>query len=185
MWCAAFLLAGPLAAADSPVPSPVASSPPQTSPMSAEQIDSLIAPVALYPDELVSQILVAATYPLEVVQAYQRVGQHPDLKGQDLTTAAQTQSWDPSIQALVAFPDVLKRLNQDITWTTNLGNAFLSNQAGVMDEIWNMRAKAEAAGKLTSTSQQTVTHTTDNGHPVVQIEPASPDVVYVPDYDPV
>jgi len=193
--CLAALLATQTAFADFPMsdPQPDPAAPPasaqpaaaQTPPMSAEQIDSLIAPIALYPDELVSQILVAATYPLEIVQAYQWLGQHSDLKGQELTAAAQKQNWDPSIQALVAFPDVMKRLNQDITWTTNLGNAFLANQAAVMDQIQAMRAKAESAGKLTTTPQQTVTNTTDNGHPVVQIEPASSDVVYVPDYDPV
>ena len=122
--------------------------------MTAEQIDSLVAPIALYPDELVSQILVASTYPLEVVQAQQWLQQHSNLKGQDLTTAAQKQPWDPSIQALVAFPDVLKRLNQDVTWTTNLGNAFLANQAQVMDQVQIMRQKAEAAGKLKSTPQR-------------------------------
>jgi len=181
------LAAGQMVFADFPMsttPTETTSSP-QAASMTLEQIDSLIAPIALYPDELVSQILVASTYPLEIVQAYQWLQQHPDLKGQDLTAAAQKQSWDPSIQALVAFPEVLKRLNQDVTWTTNLGNAFLANQAGVMDEIQKMRSKAEDAGKLTSTSQQTVTHTVDNGRPVVQIEPASPDVIYVPDYDPV
>ena len=111
----------------------------QAASLTPEQLDSLVAPIALYPDELVSQILVACSYPLEVVQAYQWLQQHPELKGQDLTTAAQKQPWDPSVQALVAFPDVLKRLNQDVTWTTNLGNAFLANQAGVMDEVQRMR----------------------------------------------
>jgi hypothetical protein len=153
--------------------------------LTPDQINSLVAPIALYPDELVSQILVASTYPLEIVQAYQWMQQHPELKGQDLTSAAQKQAWDPSIQALVAFPDVLKRMNQDITWTTNLGNAFLASQANVMDSIQKMRARAEDSGKLTSTQQQKVTNTTDNGQKVVVIEPANPDVVYVPDYDPV
>src|ERR1035437_7812430 len=153
--------------------------------LTSDHVNSLVAPIALYPDELVSQILVASTYPLEIVQAYQWLQQHPALKGQELTTAAQQQNWDPSIQAMVVFPDVLKRMNQDVTWTTNLGNAFLANQAGVMDEIQKMRSKAEDAGKLSSTPQQTVTNTTEDGHPVVKIEPASADVVYVPDYDPV
>jgi len=170
----------------SPAPdAPTAQATTQAPPPTPEQIDSLVAPIALYPDELVSQILVASTYPLEIVQAYQWVQQHPELKGQDLTKAAQQQSWDPSVQALVAFPDVLKRMNQDVTWTTNLGNAFLASQANVMDEIQKMRSRAEEAGKLKSTEQQKVVNTTDEGHPVVEIEPASPDVVYVPDYDPV
>jgi hypothetical protein len=158
---------------------------PAAAALTPDQIDSMVAPIALYPDELVSQVLVASTYPLEIVQAYQWMQQRPDLKGKDLAAAAQQQSWDPSIQALVAFPDVMKRMNQDVTWTTNLGNAFLANQAGVMDEIQKMRARAEAAGKLASTEQQNVINTTDNGQPVVQIEPADPEVVYVPDYNPV
>lgn len=169
-------------AAGVPAGTPAAST---TAPaLSTDQIKSLVAPIALYPDELLTQILVASTYPLEIVQAYQWLQQHSDLKGQDLTAAAQKQSWDPSIQALVAFPDVLKRLNQDITWTTNLGNAFLAQQAAVMDTVQQLRANAEQKGKLTSTDQVKVTNTTDNGHPVVEIEPASQDVVYVPDYDP-
>jgi len=157
----------------------------QTPSFTPDQLNNMVAPIALYPDELLSQILVASTYPLELVQVYQWVQQHPELKGQDLTTAAQKQAWDPSIQALVAFPDVLKRLNQDVTWTTGLGNAFLANQADVMDAVQRMRAQADQAGKLASTSQQTVEHKTENGQSVIQIEPASPDIVYVPDYDPV
>jgi uncharacterized membrane protein YgcG len=145
----------------------------------------MVAPIALYPDELVSQVLVASTYPLEVVQAYQWMQGHPELKGKALTTAAQQQSWDASVQALVAFPDVMKRMNQDVTWTTNLGNAFLANQAGVMDEIQKLRARAEEAGKLKTTEQQKVVNTTDNGQRVIEIEPARPDVIYVPDYNPV
>jgi hypothetical protein len=152
--------------------------------LSNDQLKSLVAPIALYPDELLTQILVASTYPLEIVQAYQWVQQHPDLKGQDLTSAAQKQSWDPSVQALVAFPDVLKRLNQDVTWTTNLGNAFLAQQSAVMDVVQQLRANAEEKGKLATTEQQKVVNTTDNGHPVVEIEPANPDSVYIPDYDP-
>ena len=172
---------------DTSSPQPDASAQPTVSeatPLTLEQIDSLVAPIALYPDELVSQILVASTYPLEIVQAYQWMQQNPNLQGKDLTTAAQGQNWDPSIQALVAFPDLMKRLNQDVTWTTSLGNAFLTDQAGVMDEIQKMRSRAEAAGKLKSTEQENIVNTTDNGQPVVDIEPASPDVVYVADYDP-
>jgi len=165
-------------------PAPAAQDTPQTAALTPDQLNSLVAPIALYPDELVSQILVASTYPLEIVQANQWMQQHTDLKGQDLTAAAQKQSWDPSIQALVAFPDVLKRLNQDVTWTTNLGNAFLANQGNVMDAIQKMRVRAQDAGKLKSTEQQNVVNTTENGQAVVEIEPARPEVVYVPDYDP-
>jgi len=184
--CAFLLLPGPaFLSAETPEAASTAQAPAQTVNFTADQINSLVAPIALYPDELVSQILVASTYPLEVVQAYQWMQQHTDLKGQDLTKAAQQQSWDPSVQALVAFPDLLKRLNQDVSWLTNLGNAFLANQSNVMDSIQKMRVRAEDAGKLTSTDQQKVTQTTENGQKVVVIEPANPNVVYVPDYDPV
>jgi hypothetical protein len=101
-----------------------------------------------------------------------------------LTQAAEQQNWDPSIQALVVFPELVTRLNQDITWTTNLGNAFLNQQADVMDAVQRMRLKAEQAGKLSSTNQQTVTTSNDSGQPVIEIQPANPQVIYLPNYDP-
>ena len=104
----------------------------------------------------------------------------PGLTGAALTQAAEQQNWDPSIQALVVFPDLVKRLNQDITWTTNLGNAFLSQQGDVMDAVQRMRLKAQQAGKLSSTSQQTVTTTNDSGQPVIVIQPANPQMMYLP-----
>jgi hypothetical protein len=158
---------------------------PEEASQSPEQLEALVAPIALYPDPLISQILVASTYPLELVQAGQWEQQHPELKGQPLKDAAAQQSWDPSIQALVLFPDVVKRLNSDVTWTTNLGNAFLASQGNVMDAIQRMRVKAEQAGKLKSSSQEKVTDTTQSGQPVVEIEPADPDIIYVPEYNPV
>src|SRR5579872_1581230 len=159
--------------------------PPPDQTLSPDQLDDLVAPIALYPDELVSQVLVASTYPLEVVQAFQWMQKNPGLTGPPLTQAAQQQGWDASVQALVVFPDVVKRLNDDITWTTNLGNAFLAQQQDVMDAVQRMRAKAAQAGKLQSTPQLNVTQTTDNGAPVYEIEPVNPDVIYVPVYDPV
>lgn len=176
--CGAFLVCSTLPAQDAPPPPP----PGQT--LSPDQLDDLVAPIALYPDPLISQILVAATYPLEVVQAYQWIGRNPNLTGPDLTQAAEQQNWDPSVQALVVFPDVMKRLNEDITWTTNLGNAFLGQQADVMDAIQRMRQKAQQAGKLNSTEQERVVQTTDAGQPAIEIMPANPDVIYVPVYDP-
>jgi hypothetical protein len=158
---------------------------PQAPAMSPEELDTLVAPIALYPDPLISQILVASTYPLELVQASQWLQQHPQLQGQDLKDGAAAQSWDASIQALVLFPDVIKRLNADITWTTNLGNAFLANQGSVMDAIQRMRVKAEEAGKLKSTPQETVTTAQQSGQQVVEIQPADPEVIYVPQYNPV
>jgi hypothetical protein len=133
---------------------------------------------------LISQVLVAATYPLEVVEAYQWLQQNSGLTGPALTQAAAAQNWDPSVQALVVFPDVLKRLNEDISWTTNLGNAFLNQQADVMSAIQRMRASAEQSGKLAPTTQQQVINTTQDGQPVVEILPANPEVIYVPTYDP-
>src|ERR1700723_1587437 len=137
-----------------PPPPPL---PPPGQALTPDQLDDLVAPIALYPDELVSQIMVASTYPLEVVEAAQFVQQNPTLKGPALTQAAQQQNWDPSVQALVLFPDVLKQLNSDVTWTTNLGNAFLAQQQDVMDAVQRMRLKAQQAGKLGATPQETGT----------------------------
>ena len=158
--------------------------PPPNQALAPDQLDDLVAPVALYPDPLVSQILVASTYPLELVQALQWLQRNPGIAGAALTQAAEQQNWDPSIQALVIFPDLVKRLNQDITWTTNLGNAFLNQQADVMDAVQRMRSKAQQAGKLSSTPQQTVTTTSDNGQPEIVIQPANPQMIYLPNYDP-
>jgi hypothetical protein len=149
------------------------------------QLEGLVAPIALYPDPLISQILVASTYPLEVVEAYQWLQQNPGLTGPALTQAAAAQNWDPSVQALVVFPDVLRRLNEDVNWTTNLGNAFLNQQADVMSAIQQMRLSAEQNGRLASTPQQEVITSVDNGQQVVQIVPTNPEVIYVPVYDPV
>ena len=159
--------------------------PPPGQTLSPDQLDDLVAPIALYPDELLSQILVAATYPLEVVEAYQWIQRNPGLSGPALTQAAQQQNWDPSVQALVVFPDVIKRLNDDVTWTTNLGNAFLAQQHDVMDAVQHMRQRAQQAGRLQSTPQENVQTTDEGGQPYIDIEPADPDIMYVPVYDPV
>jgi hypothetical protein len=158
--------------------------PPPGQALSPDQLDGLVAPIALYPDPLLSQILVASTYPLELVQAWQWLQRNPGLAGAALTQAAQQQTWDPSVQALVVFPDLIQRLNQDVTWTTNLGNAFLAQQPDVMDAAQRMRLRAEQAGRLPSTSQQRVTTTNDSGQPIIDIEPANPQVMYLPNYDP-
>src|SRR5271169_5016807 len=158
--------------------------PPPGQTLSPDQLNNLVAPIALYPDPLLSQVLVATTYPLEVVQAFQWLQRNPGLTGPGLTSAAQQQNWDASIQALVVFPDVLKRLNDDVSWTTALGNAFLAQQQDVMDAVQRMRQKAQQAGKLQSTPQENVVTTSDGGQPVIEIEPSSPDVIYVPVYDP-
>ena len=158
--------------------------PPSGQALNPQQLDDLVAPIALYPDPLLSQVLVASTYPLEIVQALQWTQRNPGLNGPDLTAAAAQQNWDPSIQALVVFPDVLRRLNDDINWTTDLGVAFVNQQQDVMDAVQRMRQQAEQAGKLSSTPQQTVSTDYDDGSPYVSIVPAAPDVIYVPVYDP-
>jgi hypothetical protein len=150
-----------------------------------EQLDSLLAPIALYPDPLLSQILVASTYPLEIVQADRWLQQNSALQGKALTEAAAKQSWDPSVQAMVLYADVLKRMDDNINWTTDLGNAFLAQQSDVMDAVQRMRQKAEQSGKLQTTPQQTVTTKTEENTKYIVIEPASPQVIYVPQYNPV
>ena len=164
-----------------PFPSPAAEEAPLLSP---QQLDNLVAPIALYPDELLSQALAASTYPLEIVDAEQWMQQNKNLPPAQLVNAAKQQNWDPSIQALVAFPDVLDILGRDIHWTTDLGNAFLGQQADVMGAIQQMRAKAQQAGQLRSTPQQNVSTQYDNGQSAIQIAPTDPQTVYVPEYQP-
>ena len=174
------LLAGGLMVAQQPAP-------PRQAPaqlLSPEQLDTLVAPVALYPDALLSQVLVAATYPLEVVEAGQWLQQNRNLQGPQLVDAARQQNWDASVQALVAFPDVMVTVNQDVQWTTALGNAFLAQQSDVMAAVQRMRARAQANGRLSSTAQQTVTTETQGGQAAIDIAPADPQVIYVPEYDP-
>ena len=158
-------------------------SPPQQT-LAPDQLDSLVAPIALYPDPILSQVLVASTYPLEIVEAARWLSQNSSLQGKALINAAAKQSWDASVQALVVLPDLLKRLNQDITWTSDLGNAFLAQQQNVMEAVQRMRQKAESKGALQSTKEQQVTTTTQGGNTYIEIQPASPEVVYVPQYDP-
>jgi len=149
-----------------------------------DQLDSLVAPVALYPDPLLAQILAASTYPLELMQLQQWLLRNPGLKDKALADAVAKQPWDPSIQAMAALPDVVKRLSDDIQWTTDLGNSFLAQQADVMEAVQRMRAKAKDKGTLQSTAQQTVETQVVANEQVIVIEQADPDVVYVPAYDP-
>jgi len=174
----------PVWAQQPPPPAAPPTVPPPGQTLTPDQLNDLVAPIALYPDELLSQILVAATYPLEVVEAYQWKLRNPTLSGPALTQAAQQQNWDASVQALVMFPDVLKRLNDDVHWTTNLGNAFLAQQQDVMNAVQVMRQRAQQAGRLQSTPQINVATTTQNGVPYIGIEPVDPNIMYVPMYDP-
>lgn len=152
--------------------------------LSPQDLSNLVAPIALYPDLLLSEVLAASTYPLEVVQAEQWMQANPALRGPALINAAKQQNWDPSVQALVAFPDVLSRLANNIQWTTALGNAFLAQQADVMDSIQQLRAQARANGRLADTPQQRVVVDQQNGQSAIEIQPADPQVVYVPAYNP-
>jgi len=186
--CAALLVfpAGSLLLAQGPPPPPAPPPPPQTSQlMSPAQLENLVAPVALYPDPLLGQVLAASTYPLEVVQAQQWLQQNRNLQGQQLMDAARQQNWDPSVQALVAFPDVLTTLTRDVQWTTDLGNAFLAQQNDVMSAVQRMRLRAMQNGKLRSTPQENVSTQNQNGQSAVVIEPANPQYIYVPSYNPV
>ena len=167
-----------------PAPPPPQQGPPPGPALSPEQLDNLVAPIALYPDPLLGQILAASTYPLELVEAGQWLQQNKGLQGAQLMDAARQQNWDPSVQALVAFPEVIQRLTQDIRWTTDLGNAFLAQQPDVMAAVQRMRGRAQANGKLMSNQQQTVTTQTQGGQTAIDIQPTNPQVVYVPEYNP-
>jgi len=149
-----------------------------------DQLDSLVAPIALYPDPLLSQTLVASTYPLEIIQLQQWLEKNQNLKDQALADAVKKQNWDPSIQAMAAFPDVVKNLADNIKWTTDLGNAFLAQQNDMMDAVQRMRKKAQDKGNLKSTDQQKVETKVVENKQVIVVEQSSPEVVYVPSYNP-
>ena len=149
-----------------------------------EELEALVAPIALYPDPLLIQVLAASTYPLEIVQLKQWMDENKKLKGKGLAEAVVQQNWDPSVQALAAFPVVVNKLANKIQWTTDLGNVFLAQQSDVMDAVQRLRAKAQANGALkTNDKQKVATETTDHGEQAITIEPAQQDVVYVPTYN--
>lgn len=163
-----------------PLPTPAQ----DAQPLTPQQLEDLVAPIALYPDPLLGQVLAASTYPLEIVDAEQWLQQRRGMPAAQLVEAAKQQSWDPSVQALVAFPDVLDILGHDVRWTTDLGNAFLGQQADVMRAVQALRARAQQSGALRSTPQQAVSTQYQDGQSAVQIQPADPQVVYVPVYQP-
>jgi len=152
--------------------------------MSPQQLDELVAPIALYPDPVLGEVLAASTYPMELAEAEQWVRDHRKWKPSKLMDKAKKEPWDPSVQGLVAFPEVLTYLTQNMSWTSQLGNAFLERQADVMQAVQRMRAEAEAKGTLRSNAQETVSTKTQDGHTVINIQPANPDVWYVPNYNP-
>ena len=147
-----------------------------------EEIDQLVAPIALYPDELLAQVLAASTYPLEIVQAARFMEQNKELKGEKLMAAAKDKDWDPSVKAMLQFPDVLLMMNEKLEWTQKLGDAFLGQQRDVMDSAQRLRQKAQESGNLKTTKEQKVI--VEEQTKVIVIQPASPEVVYVPTYNP-
>src|SRR5215467_3538397 len=184
------LLALPLAAqAQSPASPPAQSAAPPPSQsdqqlLKSEELDALVAPIALYPDTLLAQILMASTYPLEVVQADRWATENKNLKGDQLKTAAEKQSWDDSIKALVATPSVLTMMSSKLDWTQKLGDAVLAQQADVMDAVQRLRTKAQENKKLSSTKEQKVTVSTQQNKQYIAIESTNPETVYVPYYEP-
>jgi Protein of unknown function (DUF3300)/Chaperone of endosialidase len=157
----------------------------QDQPLSQGELDQLVAPIALYPDALLAQLLMAATYPLEIVQADRWAKANKSLKGDKLDDALTKQDWDASVKALVATPTVLTMMNDDLDWTEKLGDAVLAQQADVMDAIQRLRGKAQANGKLKTTKQQTVSVSKEEGgNQVIAIAPTSTETVYVPYYEP-
>ena len=192
---AGLLLTGRMAGAQQPTPTPTpaaapaAAKPDSTKADSAkkltpEQLQSLVAPIALYPDDLLTNCLVASTYPLEIVALHQYLAKHPELKDKALADSVAKQTWDPSIQSMAALPDAVKRLADDIQWTTELGNAFLAQQKELMDAVQVMRKKAKDKGALESNEQQKVETKVVEKTEVIVVQSANPEVVYVPSYSP-
>jgi uncharacterized membrane protein YgcG len=164
---------------DAQVPPQSAQGPPYMQ-QTPEQLQQLVAPIALYPDSLVAQILAASTFPAQVVEADRWLQANPGLQGEALAQAVDQQPWDPSVKALTAFPSVLGNMDKNLSWTSSLGDAYYNQQQEVMDAIQVMRQRAQSAGNLKTTSEQTVT---TQGSTII-IEPDNPDIVYVPAYDP-
>lgn len=171
-WCLALMLMAPLQPALA------------QNTLSQAQLDQLTAPVALYPDALLSQVLMAATYPADVAAAAQWSKANPSLSGDAATKAVASQSWDPSVQSLAAFPSVLDMMGRQPQWVQSIGDAFLAQPNDVMDSVQRLRLQAQKAGTLKTTEQQKVVTQSSGGTTVVQIEPANPQVVYVPTYNP-
>ena len=156
----------------------------QAQSFSQEELDQLVAPIALYPDPLLAQIFMASTYPLEIVTAARWVKDNPSLKGKSLTEALAEQTWDPSVKSLTAVPDVLNMLNTKLDMTIKLGDAFLADQQKVLDTVQSLRAKAQTSDNLKSNKEQIVKSVPQAGNTYITIEPADPQTIYVPAYDP-
>ncbi len=153
-------------------------------PFSKEELEQIVAPIALYPDSLVAQILMASTYPLEIVEAARWSKANPGVKDKALEDAMQQQKWDPSVKSLTAFPTVLQGMNEKLEVTQKMGDAFLGQQKETLAAVQALRARADKAGNLKSSKEQTVTKAQEGGQTVIKVEPANPEVVYVPSYNP-
>src|SRR5215470_15942753 len=155
-------------------------------PFTPEQLDQMLAPIALYPDALLAQMLMAATYPLEIVEAARWSQAHPTLNGDAAVTAVKDMSWDVSVKSLTAFPQTLAMMNDKLDWTQRLGDAMIGQQKDVAESIQRLRAKAQAAGNLKSTPQQKVSTQAapSGGSSAIVIEPTNPELIYVPYYNP-
>jgi len=167
-----------------PAASPAATPSAETKSFSQQELDQLLAPIALYPDALLAQVLMASTYPLEVALAQQWVKANPNFKGKALEDALVNQPWDPAVKSLCVFPQVLTMMSEKLDWTQKLGDAFLAQQQDVMATAQALRAKALAQGALKDSKEQKVTTETENNQSIIKIEPADPEIVYVPTYDP-
>src|SRR5215469_3012693 len=159
-------------------------SPAQPQLLKPEELDQVVAPIALYPDNLLAQVLMASAYPIDIVQAERWLRSHKNLKGDQLKAAIAKEDWDDSVKSLMATPEVLAMMSEKLDWTEKLGDAVVAQQPDVMDAIQRLRAKAEANDKLKSNKQQTVTSSEVQGRRVIAIAPTDPDTVYVPYYDP-
>jgi hypothetical protein len=185
--CVALLAHGEIALLAQEAPQGTPAEPaaePAAAKLSPDQLDSLVAPIALYPDPLLAQTLAAATYPLELVQLQQWLAKNKDLKDKALADAVAKQPWDPAIQSMAAVPELVKRLADDIQWTTQLGDAFLDQESDVMDAVQRMRKKAEEKGALKSNEQQKVETKVVEEKTVIVVQPTNPEVIYVPSYNP-
>ena len=182
--CAVLLLTGNslILAQETP---PAGTADPAEARLPPDQLDALVAPIALYPDPLLAQALVASTYPLEIIQLQQWMAKNEDLKDEALADAVAQQPWDPAIQSMAAVPEVVNRLANDLQWTTDLGNAFLAQQNDVMDAVQRMRLKAKDNGALESNEQQIVETKVVEKETVIIVQQTNPEVVYVPSYSPV
>lgn len=184
VFCSVLLVSGPMPAVQASASTQAATAQQAANKIPNDQLDSLVAPVALFPDPLLAQTLAASTYPLELIQLHQWLQKNKTLKDKALADAVAKQPWDPSVQAMAGLPDLVKRLSDDIQWTTDLGNAFLAQQSDVMDAVQRMRTKAKDSGNLKSSEEIKVETKVVESKTVVVIEQANPQVIYVPTYSP-